>query len=375
MELYKKYISNLLIKFFGVIILTFTSIVVLGQFLRLINKYIGKGTNLLDVGYMLTLFLPSLFIYISPIAIFCTIVFVYHKMINDNEFVIFEASGLSKYDIAKVSMQFAIIITLASYLVTTVINPLAKREFQDQKLVVKEGYISSLLEEKVFNNLTKKLTIYVDKKAKDNQLYGVVIYDNTKDKGIIISAERAFFVTSQNQMSIVMYNGTRQEINKHGQLDLLNFEQSKINLLSSQMQEINREYSPEEWLITDLIFNEPTSPHMEATIHVELHQRLAWPLLNLALTAIALSAISGAGFSRRWSSKSVACGVVAGSCAIFLHFAIENAGKHNHYLSILLYVNMIAFIYGSMYLLRKSSDNNNYFLDLRNNILKRFKHA
>ena len=85
MELYKKYISNLLVKFFGIIILTFAFVVILGQFLRLINKYIGKGTNLLDVVYMLALFMPSLFVYISPIAIFCTIIFTYHKMINDNE--------------------------------------------------------------------------------------------------------------------------------------------------------------------------------------------------------------------------------------------------------------------------------------------------
>ena len=289
--------------------------------------------------------------------------------------VILEANGLSKYSIAKVSLQFALIVTCIAYLITTVINPLAKREFQSQKLVLRDGYISSLLEEKVFNNLTKKLTIYVNDKGKDNELHGVVIYDNTKNKDVIISAEKAHFISSSNQMSIIMFNGTRQEINKYGQLDILNFDQSKINLLPTQVQQIERVYSPEEWIITDLILNKAVDPNIKNTIHTELHQRLAWPLLNLAIGAIALLAISSASFSRKWSSKTVVLGITASAVVIFLHFAIESLAKHRHYLSFLLYFNMLFFSYISVYLLKKSTDDNRYFNKLKTQLKQRFKNA
>lgn len=375
MKLYYKYITDLLIRIFSIIILTFAFIVILGQFLKLINKYIGKGNNLLDILYMLVLFLPSLFIYISPIAIFCTIIFVYYKMSVDNELIILEANGLSKYKIAQTSITFAIFITILAYLFTTFINPLAKRELQNQKLISKEGYVSNLLEEKVFNNLTKDLTIYVEKKNKNNELNGVVIYNNIKNKNIIISAEKANFITSNNQLAIVMYNGTRQELNKSNELDILKFTNSKIDLLPSQIKKINKEYSPEEWFISELIFNKPKSSEEKGAIHAELHHRLTWPLLNLALASIASVFIFNINFSRTWHSKPLIFAVIAGFSTIFIHFAIESIAKHNYFFNILLYLNMVFFIVAGLFILKRSSAEKDYFLKLQSKILQLNKNA
>jgi lipopolysaccharide export system permease protein len=373
MRLYQKYISSLLIKFFGMTIMTFAFVVILGQFLRLINKYIGKGTNLADMLYMLLLFLPALFIYISPIALFCAIVFTFHKMINDNELVIFETSGISKYNIAKIVIQLALIITIFSYFISIVINPLAKREFHNQKLIIRDGYISGLIEERVFNNLTKGLTIYVDSKNSKGDLNGVFVYDNTKGKNIIITAEEATFIASSNQMSIIMKNGTRQEINPHGQLDILNFENAQLNLLPSQIGEMNHVYSPEEWMITDLIFKTAKDQSMKNIIHTELHQRLSWPLLNLALTSIAVLALSFSNFSRRWSPNTVIYGIIVGAIVIFIHFALESKANHSIIATIMLYINMLAFTGISIFLAKKISEDINIFRKFKISLLRNFE--
>ncbi len=356
MHLYQKYILNLLAKFYGIIILTFVVIVILTQFLKLINKYIGKGINLVQFLYAIILATPDMLVNVSPIALFCAIIVAYHKLINDNELVILESSGLSKYKIAKISMFFAVMITAINLIITSIISPLATRTLKRQQTTIQDNYVSNMLEEGVFNNISNSTTIYIDKKSKNNDLFGIVMYDNAKGSQAIISAEKAKFIFKKGQMKLIMFNGIRQEINKQGQLDVLYFEQSKFDLLKPSVKSSTKSKKPEELVIYDLIFN--AGNNSNSAILKELHRRISWPLLNLLLASIALLSASSTNFSRRWSPRTVLNGAIAASISIFLFFSINSLSQKNTNIHLANYAYILLTTAFCAYLLKRLSSKN-----------------
>ena len=109
MMIYRKYLFELLVQIFGLITFVLTSVVMLSQFLKFLNQYIGKGFEIANILLLLVLILPPFLIQIVPITLFCTILFVYQKLITDNELVVMETSGIDRLNLAMPAILFAII--------------------------------------------------------------------------------------------------------------------------------------------------------------------------------------------------------------------------------------------------------------------------
>ena len=334
---------------------TFTSILILTQLIKAINKYMGKGISIFEILYMVMLFLPSMLIYVCPIVIFCATIFSYHRLITDNEVVILEANGLSKNDLAKVFFKFSFLIVLAAFIITTIINPLAKREFNSQKLLSNEVYISGLLEEKVFNNVTKNMTIYIESKDRKNNLKGVLIFESTPKGDSIITAESASLANKDGKIVIFLNNGTKMESSLTNSFNTLFFKTSKLNLSPSQVSSTQREYSSEEWLLPHLINSILSDTQTDYQKKAELQKRFVWPLLNLSTSAIAILGVAGMTYSRRWESKNIIICTFFAAVSLLIHFALEAFTQKNYYLSLLVYANPLIWYYISRQVINKYS--------------------
>ena len=141
MMIYRKYLFGLLVQIFGLTTFAITSVVMLTQFLKFINQYIGKGLDILSILLMLALILPPFLVQIVPITLFCTIIFVYQKLITDNELVVMESSGISRFKLATPVAFFALMVTLASYATTFFVNPHLYRIYDSQKTSISENYM------------------------------------------------------------------------------------------------------------------------------------------------------------------------------------------------------------------------------------------
>ncbi|MEQ9115594.1 MAG: LptF/LptG family permease [Rickettsiales bacterium] len=357
MKLFEKHVLSLQTKFFFIIVLTFTSILILTQLIKSINKYIGKGVSIFEILYMVLLFLPSMLVYVCPIAIFSATIFSYHRLITDNEVVILEANGLSKDDLAKVFFKFAFIVTAVVYITTTIINPLAIRAFHSQKLLSNENYVSSLLEEKVFNNVTKNMTIYIESKNEENRLKGILIYESTPNGDSIITAENANLAHIDGKILIFLENGTKMETTSSGHMNTLYFDKSKLNLSPVKMNSSNRVYSSEEWLLPQLIWSIIQDKEIDYQKKTEIQKRLAWPLLNLSTAAIAILAVVRMSYSRAWSSKSIVNGALLTAISMFMHFALASITQKNYYFSVLVYLNPLLWFFLCKFLITKHSTN------------------
>lgn len=332
-----------------------STVVVLSQFLRLINQYLGKGSDLGLIFHMLVLILPSLISYITPITLFCAIIFVYQKMQNDNELIIFEGSGLSAYKLSIPTIALAFIITLCSYLTTLFIVPYVKRELQDTQNMFREQYISSILEEKVFNSVSKDITIYVDSQQADGSLKGIIVYDQRGVSPAIITSQLARIIPKQDALIIELFNGNRQTLNTQNQLENLYFDSSIINLNYNKIDDLNPVYAPEEMYINELIRN--LSDNKNTVALYELHQRLSWPLLNLSLASIAIFFALSCNFNRHSKNTHIIFAGISGSATLLLNFILMSLiDKHSGY-AVLLYVFMLYITFQFVYLLKLKSEN------------------
>ena len=358
MMIYRKYLFGLLVQIFGLTTFAITSVVMLTQFLKFINQYIGKGLDIISILLMLTLILPPFLLQIVPITLFCAIIFVYQKLITDNELVVMETSGISRFKLATPVAFFALMVTLASYATTFFINPHLYRIYDSQKTSISENYISSILEEKVFNTISKNLTIYINNQLEDGYLSGVIIYDQRDITPAIITAQTAKLKPIKNALLIELYKGSRQHLNSNNQLEILFFDSSSVVIQYNKLKEIKHINDPSQLYINELIFNSTEDKILQNSINFEINKRLSWPLVNLALAAIAISTVLSTHYNRTWKGKNTILGSATATLTIFLNLVLTNKSENSTFFAITLYIAPLLVIWLSFYVLKKKDFNN-----------------
>ena len=373
MMIYRKYLFELLVQIFGLITFVLTSVVMLSQFLKFLNQYIGKGFEIANILLLLVLILPPFLIQIVPITLFCTILFVYQKLITDNELVVMETSGIDRLNLAMPAILFAIIITLASYTTTIFINPYLNMVFENQKILIRDNYISSMLEENVFNNLSKDLTIYINKQLDDGGLTGIIIYDQREGMPAIITAQTAKLTSIDNGLLIELHKGSRQHLNQNKQIEVLFFDSSSITVQYNKLNEIRRSHAPNQLYIYELISSSVDDQKLKNDINFEINKRLSWPLLNLALASIAISTILSTHYNRIWKYKNTILGTAMASFTIFLSLVFTNKSENSLMFTFALYLNPVLVTWLSLYILKQRCLNNEPILKKLQKLFCNFK--
>jgi lipopolysaccharide export system permease protein len=331
-KIYQKYISLAVSKVMAFILLIISFTIILSQFLRLINKYLGKGSSLYEISFMVILFLPNLIFYTIPIALVCSCIYTYHKLQMDSELTAMFSCGISKNNIGKTFILFAGIITIISYFISFYLNPLSKKILYDQKNKIQEFYVSSIIEEKVFNHVAKNITIYIGKKHQSGILENILIQDNrSKDKSII-TAYKASFVKNQNTVAIELYKGSKQRLNKNNQIEIVYFDNLVI-VLNNEKNVLASSNAPETFSIHKLIYKILTQAENKTQLEAELHKRLSWPIVNIMLVSIAIFILIRNSHSRNFHFKPIAKICFICCVSLLIYFFLESkAAKSNLFL-------------------------------------------
>ena len=87
--------------------LALTGVVWLLQSLRFVDLIINRGLSALTFVHLTLLLLPTVLAYILPVALFCGVVYTYHRLIVDSEIVIMRATGLSQMALARPALILA----------------------------------------------------------------------------------------------------------------------------------------------------------------------------------------------------------------------------------------------------------------------------
>jgi lipopolysaccharide export system permease protein len=290
--------------FFAVIAIS--GIVWMSQSLRFVDLVLNRGLPSYNLFHLAFLVLPMFTSVFLPIILFGVIIFSYTRMNMDSELVIWRAAGISPLRLAAPGLSAAMLVVILCYALNLYFMPGAYRQFKDIQHAIRNNYSQVLLREGAFNEIGTGLTVYIRERGPNGELFGILAHDRrNKGQPITVMAERGAMVNTDNGPRVVMIKGNRQSIKRTGDdLSILYFDRYTLDLHNQGTKGGPRWREPKERFLHELFQIRQSGPHAasdkryELKLYAEGHQRLASPLLALAFTLLALSALLTGDFKR-----------------------------------------------------------------------------
>lgn len=348
MTLYNRYIIKNLLGPIIVFTVTLTGIIWLTQSLRFIDLIVNRGLSFFDFVALALLLVPSLLMIILPVSLFIAVIYAYNKMTVESELIVLRGAGLNHFSLAKPAIIVACLITLLSYALSLYILPSSYRIFKDKQAFIRDNYASLLLQEGVFNSPSNGLTIYLDSRDYDGLLKGILVHDSRDpEHPVTMMAEEGRLVTDEegnHQFDLI--NGNRQEVNNEDkQLSLLNFDRYTLDISKyTETTPIIRWREPKERYMHELLWPEKKTPdRLKEKLKAEAHQRITWPLYNMILTLLALSALLSGHLNRRGQWKRILFASMVAIMCVSSALGINGLIAKYSFLALMPYVNLLLF--------------------------------
>ena len=289
---------------------TFTTLIVVLVGCSLYSqRYLG---DLIEHGISVSVFfdlvifmMPTLMVVVLPVTLFASIVFIYGKMIGDNELTVLRASGMSHRALLQPAIIVALGATVLSYAMSLYFIPRSYGEFKDVQALVKDAEIELLLREQTFNSFVPGLTIYFRERLDDGSLADVLIYDNRDPaQTTTVVSERAVLQQTDTSLTVAFETGNLQRMERpNGDLSIVHFDTYGFDFDTS---ELLRGPTDRQRSVSELPINELLDPPLDTEADREIaprkwaegHQRLTAPLLCLTVTVLG-GATMFAGQQRR----------------------------------------------------------------------------
>ena len=261
---------------------------------------------------------------IIPFVAFIAVIFVYNKMISENEITVMVSSGLSPWQVAKPAITFAAVLTVIHLILNIWLVPYSQAKFYSTQWNLRYGLAHLKLQESAFTRLAGGLVVYVDN-VSGNDLNQIMLSDMRDDKNqMLIFAERGKLVSTVHGLSIVTNNGSLQMQGKNGFTTgtFDNFDMD-LNLIEDDADVAFRvRRIPTINLIQDVISQDNANQH-HLTL-VELCTRLINPFMNLILTIVCTLILLRTSLLRRRASFAPAMAVLSMAAIMATYMSVSN---------------------------------------------------
>ena len=159
---------------FSVIIWTIQGV----NYLDFITK---DGHSIKIYFYYSILNLPKIIERILPFVFFISLFIQLQKYEKNNELLIFWTHGISRFKFLNILIIYSLIILLIQILISSIISPktqdLARSFIRNSNI----DYFPNLIKENKFLDISKNLTIYIEKKNNEKQFEKIVLNENFSD--------------------------------------------------------------------------------------------------------------------------------------------------------------------------------------------------
>lgn len=342
--------------------LTLTSVIFLTQSLRFLELVIESGASGASFWILTLLALPRFFEVILPVALMIAVIFVYNRMTMDSELVVMRAAGTSPARLARPAIFMSVLVAAILFFMTAWAGPASLSGMQKMRTAIKTQYSALLFREGIFNAVGNGLTLYIRERGAGGELRGLMIHDH-RDKSrepITILAQRGMLVTDRNRQQVMVFDGLRQDLNpKTGALNRLQFDRYTIDLPDDSGPARQRWREPDERTLTELLnpdHDDEADRYNLREFRVEIHRRIASPLLAPSFTLLTLALLLTGYNDRRGQGKrivaAIACVVVIQS----LYLAAFNLSRQSDWGLILMYGLVLSPIALGLYALTRMGE-------------------
>jgi len=338
--------------------------ILLSQSLQFLDMTVNEGASFWTFLQLIFFSLPKFFVVILPISLVIVTMFVYSKLMGDNEIIIMKSSGMSNFVLARPAIALAVMLAVFVFVLDGWISPMSKEKIDLIKTDIVENQTAVLLQDKVFNDLGDGLSIYVDDKLDNGHLKGIFIKDaRDKDSPYVISAKSGAIINTDKAISLTLIDGINEFFDKEeGKIDSLEFQQYTVDI-KEKKENKNKIFKfiqkdTDERCLFELfksLFTAKDAKEKTAIVGV-INYKLSTPFLIVSFICIAISFILGGAFRRTGYSKRMsACFLVI----ILLQsgaIVLSNLSRVNILYNLLMYIwAIIPGIIGLYFIVRKKA--------------------
>jgi lipopolysaccharide export system permease protein len=315
--------------------LTLTAVIWLTQSLKLLELVANSDAPPLLFIKLVAMSLPRFLEIILPISLVTAILFVYNKMIMDNELIVMRSCGVGQYAMARPALILAAGITMILLVLTTWLSPRSFSAMLQLRDAVKAQYSAFLLREGVFNTFDKDMTVYVRARSANGDLTGLMIHD-MRDKTkppATVTAKRGRIVMNGDTPNIIVFDGLRQQMDDDtSAITRLYFSRYTIEISNLGSEPRKRKRDANERTLPELLTPDTTSLQERQNRDLFLAEainRIVSPFNTLSYTMIALSAILLGPFNRRGQNQKVMGAAIAVALTAMLSIFLANLSKRH----------------------------------------------
>ena len=324
MTIINRYFRNQLIGIFVILLLILTGLAWMMQIMAMMKFLLTYGVNFFSFVYMTSLMIPFIISIIVPFVTFITTIFIYNKMISENEITVMAASGLSPWQIAKPALKFATLLTVLHLILNIWIVPTTQATFYNTQWNLRYGLAHLKLQEGAFTKLANGLVVYVDNVSGDD-LKQLMISDMRKDNNeMLVFAERGKLISTIHGLSIVTSNGSLQMSGKNGftngTFDSLDMD---LNLVENDSDISFRVRRIPTYSLLETVFSQDNDRQHKLTL-VEICTRLVNPFMNLILAVVCTLILLKTSLLRRRTSFAPVMAVLSMAAIMALYMSASN---------------------------------------------------
>jgi lipopolysaccharide export system permease protein len=184
--------------------MTFTLILLVGRILKLVELVVNRGVPILQIAKLFALILPTFLEMTVPMALLLGVFLGLGRLSSDHELVALKASGISPLQILAPIGLIALIVSVATLVITIQIRPAANSALRKALYNIAKSRVASGLKEKVFNDDFPKILIYIEELVPPGETAkGVLIVDRRDpEREQDILGKVAFIVSDEENQTI-----------------------------------------------------------------------------------------------------------------------------------------------------------------------------
>ncbi len=319
MKIYLKYLVLQLVLPALLATVAFSGAVWLSQSLRFVDLIVNKGLPLTKFLYLTVLLFPSLLLVVMPFALFCAVLFAYHRLAIESELVVMKSIGLSNFQLAMPALVMGVVFTAIGYANSLYLMPTAFRDFKDLQFEIRRDFSHLLLQPGIFNAPMPNLTVYVRDVDREGKLTGILVHDErVADRPITMMAEHGVLLQGDMGPLFFLENGNRQELDMAGgkqpSLSVLHFNSYTLDMAAATAPTGERRRRPKELFLNELFSpeGEGLTEQERQRLIVEGHKRVTWPLNAFVFAVVGMTVMLTWRHNRRgpWRRMWIAISTV-----------------------------------------------------------------
>ena len=324
MNIIGKYFRRQLLGIFVMLLMILTGLSWMMQIMTMMKFLITYGISFGDFIYLTSLMIPFIVSIIVPFVTFIATIFVYNKMISENEITVMAATGLSPWQIAKPALRFAALLTVIHLILNIWIVPATQAQFYTTQWNLRYGLAHLKLQEAAFTKLSDGLVVYVDN-VSGHDLNRVMLSDMREaNNQLLVFAQQGKLVSTMHGLSIVTNNGSLQIMGKNGfttgTFDGLDMD---LNLAESDEDASFRVRRIPTLELLRAVFSQKNQRQHTLTL-VEICTRFINPFMNLILAIVCTLILLKSSLLRRRTSFAPAVTVLSMAVIMASYMSLSN---------------------------------------------------